>query len=56
MSSAAAGDGMFLVALTGYGQPRDREQALGAGFDAYLVKPFDRDRLSTLLTAARRQA
>ena len=28
-----------LVALTGYGQPEDRQRALETGFDAYLVKP-----------------
>ena len=31
----------LLVALTGYGTPEDRERALDAGFDAFLVKPFD---------------
>ena len=30
-----------LVAVTGYGQPEDRELALQAGFDAHLVKPVD---------------
>src|SRR5262249_61031571 len=45
----------FLVALTGYGQPKDQQRAQAAGFDAYLVKPFDRDRLSALLGAARRR-
>jgi signal transduction histidine kinase/CheY-like chemotaxis protein len=36
---ATAGDKMRLVALTGYGQPEDRRQALAVGFDAHLVKP-----------------
>jgi CheY-like chemotaxis protein len=45
---------LYLVAVTGYGQPKDRDQALAAGFDDYLVKPFDRDRLATLLAASRR--
>nr|AGU10114.1 Response regulator receiver domain [uncultured organism] len=27
------------LALSGYGQPSDRERALAAGFDRYLVKP-----------------
>ena len=27
------------IALSGYGQPQDRERALAAGFDRYLVKP-----------------
>ena len=36
---ASLGDGVPLVALTGYGQPADREKARGVGFDAHLVKP-----------------
>ena len=31
----------LLIALTGYGTPEDRQRALGAGFDGFLVKPFD---------------
>jgi CheY-like chemotaxis protein len=30
-----------LVALTGYGQPEDRQRALDSGFDVHLVKPVD---------------
>jgi CheY-like chemotaxis protein len=30
-----------LVAVTGYGQPSDRERTQAAGFDAHLVKPVD---------------
>ncbi len=30
-----------LIALTGYGQERDRDDAIAAGFDAHLVKPVD---------------
>jgi len=30
-----------LIAVTGYGQPTDRQQAADAGFDAHLVKPID---------------
>ena len=33
------GNGVFLVALTGWGQERDREMTREAGFDAHLVKP-----------------
>ena len=36
-----AGRDTILIALTGYGTPEDRERALAAGFDAFLVKPFD---------------
>jgi signal transduction histidine kinase/CheY-like chemotaxis protein len=42
---AARGNTMKLVALTGYGQPEDRERAYEAGFDLHLVKPVDRDQL-----------
>jgi signal transduction histidine kinase len=28
-----------LIAITGYGQPADRERAIDAGFDAHLLKP-----------------
>lgn len=30
-----------LIALTGYGQPADVEEALAAGFDDHIVKPID---------------
>ncbi|HEY8608494.1 MAG TPA: ATP-binding protein [Noviherbaspirillum sp.] len=46
----------MLVALTGYGQERDRMQSLAAGFDDYFVKPMDTMRLRTLLGQAARQA
>lgn len=35
------GRDMLVVALTGYGQPGDREKTAQAGFDAHLVKPVD---------------
>ena len=34
-----------LIALTGYGQPADRERANEAGFDHHLTKPADPDEL-----------
>jgi CheY-like chemotaxis protein len=37
--AAAGGGDVFLIALTGYGQPEDRRRALAAGFNAHLVKP-----------------
>jgi PAS domain S-box-containing protein len=43
--------GTLLIALTGYGQEEDREQALAAGFAYHLVKPVDLDRLRELLAA-----
>jgi CheY-like chemotaxis protein len=41
---------VFLVALTGYGQPEDRARTAEAGFDAHMVKPVDPGELSVLLT------
>ena len=38
-----------LVALTGYGQPDDREEAHRAGFDHHLVKPADREAVDAIL-------
>jgi len=32
---------VYLVALTGYGQPEDRERSRAAGFDDHLTKPVD---------------
>lgn len=38
-----------LIAVTGYGQERDRNEAYTAGFDYHFVKPVDMPRLFTLL-------
>jgi CheY-like chemotaxis protein len=38
-----------LIALTGYGQPADRDRAREAGFDAFLVKPVTMEQLTTVL-------
>lgn len=49
---------LLLIALTGYGQERDRNQVRAASFDAHLVKPVDGARLEQVmaqLSAARRQ-
>jgi CheY-like chemotaxis protein len=50
----------FAIALTGYAQPRDREAALAAGFDAHLAKPIEpsvlRQTLAALVRAARAAA
>lgn len=41
--------GAILVALTGYGQPADRERSLAAGFNHHLTKPVDAAALLRLL-------
>ena len=40
-----------LIALTGYGQPADRERALEAGFDVHLLKPIPPEVLARELAA-----
>jgi signal transduction histidine kinase len=39
----------LMIALTGYGAPEQRVQALAAGFDLHIVKPVEPDRLAMLL-------
>jgi CheY-like chemotaxis protein len=48
----ALGRRVRLVALTGYGQPRDRERAAAAGFDDFLVKPAELDAVDRALRAS----
>lgn len=43
------GSELLLVALTGWSQEQDRQAALDAGFDHYLLKPVDYGRLLALL-------
>ncbi len=45
MRADARGAGLRLIALTGYGQERDRARALSADFDEHMVKPVAPDRL-----------
>ncbi len=41
--------GIYLVALTGYGQEDDRRRAIEAGFDFHLTKPASMDTLQQVL-------
>ncbi len=43
------GSGRILIATTGWGQQKDRERALEAGFDHHLTKPIDLALLMPLL-------
>jgi signal transduction histidine kinase/ActR/RegA family two-component response regulator len=45
------GEAMLLIALTGWGQPDDRNRSLAAGFDHHVVKPVDPSMLERLLSA-----
>lgn len=38
-----------VIALTGYGQPQERQKILAAGFNAHWIKPLDAERLHRLL-------
>ena len=40
----------IMIAITGYGQPQDKENALKAGFDHHFVKPVETTELIKLLT------
>jgi PAS domain S-box-containing protein len=44
------GSAIRLIALTGWGQERDRRQSKTAGFDRHLTKPIDMDALCGVLT------
>jgi signal transduction histidine kinase/CheY-like chemotaxis protein len=48
------GDAMYLIALTGYGQPEDKQRAEDAGFDLHIVKPVDPGYLNALVANADR--
>ncbi len=47
--SAPWGRRALLIALTGWGQEKDKQRALGAGFDHHLTKPVDQKVLEALL-------
>jgi two-component system CheB/CheR fusion protein len=40
------------IAVTGYGQPRDRARSSEVGFDVHLVKPVDPATLAEALARA----
>ena len=44
----------LIIALTGYGQPEDRQRALAAGCDRHLVKPVDFQELLQVFRERRR--
>jgi PAS domain S-box-containing protein len=46
----ASADGLAIIALSGWGQDRDKQRALESGFDHHLTKPVDYATLEKLLT------
>jgi PAS domain S-box-containing protein len=55
LRSTADGSRMLLVALTGWGQQEDKQQAIEAGFDEHFTKPMDSAVLAALLKRAPRR-
>jgi DNA-binding response OmpR family regulator len=52
---AQPGSTATLVALTGWGQERDRQLAAEAGFDHHMTKPVDLDALDSILQEVARR-
>jgi CheY-like chemotaxis protein len=50
-ADAGLGD-ILLIAVTGFGQERDKVQARLAGFDHHLTKPVDENMLQRLIDSA----
>ena len=46
-----AGKTTTLVAITGWGQAKDKSDAIAAGFDHHMTKPVDPERVNLLLNA-----
>lgn len=44
---------MFLVAITGFGRPSDRQSALDAGFDEHIAKPAPIEKVLNALARSR---
>jgi len=53
LRASTGGTRPLAIALTGYGQADDQARGLDAGFDAYLVKPIDAERLLALIATER---
>jgi CheY-like chemotaxis protein len=51
-----SGRDVFIVALTGWGQARDKQRAADAGFNAHLTKPADPQMIERLLADDRTTA
>jgi PAS domain S-box-containing protein len=56
LRATPVGGSAYIVAVTGWGQPHDRERALSEGFDAHMTKPADPRALEKLLADAPRMS
>jgi PAS domain S-box-containing protein len=48
-----SGKNVRKIAVTGYGQPEDKQRALAAGFDEHLVKPVEIDELEEAINGSK---
>ena len=46
------GEAITLIALSGYGQAKDRQQSKEAGFDLHLVKPDDLEKIGEAVSSS----
>jgi CheY-like chemotaxis protein len=53
LRARAGGEALLLVAVSGHGREQDVAEALRAGFDRHLLKPFDPGELKGLLESRR---
>ena len=53
LRAAPGGEGLLLIAITGYGRASDRRRAQEAGFDVHLTKPVSLPELAALLLSTR---
>ncbi len=47
--TCAGGDRVLLIAITGWGQEKDRRLSVGSGFDHHLTKPVEPEELARLI-------
>jgi CheY-like chemotaxis protein len=52
LRARTGGRALYLAAVTGWGQPGDRVQALAAGFDQHVLKPTDTAKILQILRLA----
>jgi CheY-like chemotaxis protein len=52
---ASHGNDIFLIALTGWGEPADLQRAFDAGFDRHLLKPVDGATIRAIIDAVEGQ-
>ena len=43
---------VVIIAVTGWGEPQDKQRALDAGFDAHLTKPVELETLARILAGS----